>query len=191
MRKLIIAVTALAAASPAFAQPGYDGPGYDQPGYDRPGYDPRGDDVVRRLPPPSEVERIGDQLGRATEALMDVDIGPVVDALDPYGRRYRQGPETLGDLAGGRRDPYARERIRGQIGAVTVGLGAAVEQMAVMTPILRRSLQDATRRMEDAIARGRAARPYERDDRYYDRRDDERYDRDHDPRDYDPEHEPR
>ena len=176
MRKLIIAMTALAAAAPAFAQPHYD---------------PRDDDLARRLPPPHEVERIGDQLGRATDALMDVDIGPVVDALDPYGRRYRRGPETLGDLAGGRHDPYARERIRGQIGAVTAGLGAAVGQVAVMTPILRRTLEDSIRRMDDAIARGRYARPYERDDRYYDRRDDERYERDHDPRDYDPEYEPR
>ena len=178
MRKLIIAVTALAAAAPAFAQPYHD---------------PRDDDVVRRLPPPHEVERIGDSLGRATDALMDVDIGPVVDALDPYHRRYRRGPETLGDLAS-RRDPYARERIRGQIGAVTVGLGAAMEQVAVMTPILRRSLEDSIRRMDEAIARGRYARPYERDDRYYDRRDDERYDRDHDPRDddhHEPEYEPR
>lgn len=176
MRKLIIALTALAAAAPAFAQPQYD---------------PRDDDIVRRLPPPQEVERIGDSLGRATEALMDVDIGPVVDALDPYHRRYRRGPETLGDLAG-RRDPYARERMRAEIGAVTVGLGAAVEQMAVMTPILRRSLEDSIRRMEDAIARGRDSRPYDRDyGRDHDRRYDERYDRDYDPRDHDPEYEPR
>lgn len=169
MRKLIIAMTALAAAAPAFAQPHHD---------------PRGDDLVRRLPPPHEVERIGDSLGRATDALMDVDIGPVVDALDPYNRRYRRGPETLGDLAG-RRDPYARERMRAEIGAVTIGLGAAVEQIAVMTPILRRSLEDSIRRMDDAIARGRYSRPYERD-----RRHDERYD----PRDddhHEPEYEPR
>jgi hypothetical protein len=170
LRKLIIAMTALAAAAPAFAQPYHD---------------PRDEDIVRRLPPPQEVERIGDSLGRATEALMDVDIGPVVDALDPYHRRYRRGPETLGDLAG-RRDPYARERIRGQIGAVTVGLGAAVEQVAVMTPILRRSLEESIRRMDDAIARGRYARPYERDYRYEDRRDDDHYDDR-----YEPEYEPR
>ncbi len=183
MRKLIIAMTALAAASPAFASPAFAQPGYDQRGYGQ-----RGEDIVRRLPPPHEVERIGDSLGRATEALMDVDIGPVVDALDPYHRRYRRGPETLGDLAG-RRDPYARERMRAEIGAVTVGLGAAVEQLAVMTPILRRSLEDATRRMQDAIARGRADRPYDRhyEGRDYDRRDDDPRDYDH----YEPEYEPR
>ena len=178
MRKLIIAMTALAAAAPAFAQPRHD---------------PRDEDIVRRLPPPHEVERIGDSLGRATDALMDVDIGPVVDALDPYHRRYRRGPQTLGDLAGGRRDPYARERIRGQIGAVTVGLGAAMEQIAVMTPVLRRSLEDSIRRMDDAIARGRYARPYERDYRYeerHDPRDDDRYDDRYDDHP-EPEYEPR
>jgi len=180
LRKLIIAMTALAAAAPAFAQPQYD---------------PRDDDIVRRLPPPQEVERIGDSLGAAADAVMDVDVGPVADALDPYHRRYRHGRrETLGDLAG-RRDPYARERIRAEIGAVTVGLGAAMEQVAVMTPVLRRSLEDSIRRMEEAIARGRAARP---DDRGYDRRydpsDEDRYDDRYDPRDddrYDPEYEPR
>ncbi|HEU0099338.1 MAG TPA: hypothetical protein VFQ67_11265 [Allosphingosinicella sp.] len=178
MRKLIIAMTALAAASPAFAQPRYD---------------PRDEDIVRRLPPPQEVERIGDSLGAATEALMDVDVGPIADALDPYHRRYRHGRrETLGDLAG-RRDPYARERMRAEIGAVTVGLGAAVEQVAVMTPVLRRSLEDSIRRMEEAIARGRYSRPYDRDYRRPDRYD-PRDDRDYDPRDderYDPEDEPR
>src|ERR1044072_4728711 len=90
LRKLIIALTALAAAAPVAAQP------YS---------DPRDEDLVRRLPPPAEIERMGDAIGRATDALMDVDVGPVADALDPYHRRYRYGRrETLGDLAG-RRDP--------------------------------------------------------------------------------------
>ena len=178
MRKLIIAVTALAAAAPLAAQPVSD---------------PRDEEIVRRLPPPQEVERIGDALGAATEALMDVDVGPIADALDPYHRRYRHGRrETLGDLAA-RRDPYARARMRSEIGAVTLGLGAAVGEMAVLTPVLRRSLEDSIRRMDEAIARGRYARPYDdRYDRRYDPRDDDgRYDpRDDDER-YDPEYDPR
>ena len=164
MRKLIIALTALGAAAPALAQPFPDS---------------RDEDIVRRLPPPQEVERIGAAIGAATDALMDVDIGPLADAVDPYHRRYRHGRrETLGDLAS-RRDPWARERMRDDIAMVTIGLGAAVEQLAVMTPVLRRSLEEATRRMEDAIARGRSARRY--DDRH-DPRDERDYDPDHDPR---------
>jgi hypothetical protein len=176
LRKLIIAVTALAAAAPLAAQP------YP---------DPRDDDIVRQLPPPAEVERIGDSLGAAADAIMDVDVGPIADALDPYHRRYRHGRrETIGDLYG-RRDPYARERMRAEIGAVTVGLGAAMREVAIMTPALRRSLEEATRRMEDAIARGRYARPYDdRYDRRYEPRDDERYDPREDER-YEPEYDPR
>ena len=175
MRKLIIAVTALAAAAPLAAQPYLD---------------PRDDEIVRRLPPPEEVERIGEALGDATDALMDVDVGPIADALDPYHRRYRHGRrETLGDLYG-RRDPYARQRMRAEIGAVTVGLGAAMEQIAIMTPALRRSLEEASRRMDEAIARGRYARPYgERYDRRYQPRDDRDYDPDVD-HDYDPDPDP-
>jgi hypothetical protein len=177
LRKLIIALTALTAAAPLAAQPVSD---------------PRDEDFVRRLPPPQEVERIGDAIGAATDALMDVDVGPLADAVDPYHRRYRYGRrETLGDLAG-RRDPYARERMQAEIGAVTVGLGAAVEQVAVLTPMLRRSLEDATRRMEEAIARGRYARPYDRryEDRYDPRDEDGRYDP-RDDRDPEPDDGPR
>jgi hypothetical protein len=179
LRKLIIAVTALAAAAPLAAQP------YP---------DPRDDEIVRSLPPPGEIERMGDAIGRTTDALMDIDVGPLADAVDPYHRRYRHGRrETLGDLAS-RRDPYARDRMRAEIGAVTIGLGAAMREVAIMTPALRRSLDESIRRMEDAIARGRYARPYERGyDRRYDRQDPRDFDR-YDPRDdrnYEPEYDPR
>lgn len=157
MRKLIIAASALAFAAPAAAQP------YP---------DPRDEEIVRALPHPGEVEEIGDTVGRVADAILDVPIGPIADAVDPY-RRGRHRDETLGDIAR-RDDPYARERIRDQVGAATVGVAAAVAELSVLTPVLRRSLEDATRRMEDAID-GRRGRDYDRDDdRDYDRR----YDRD-------------
>lgn len=159
MRKLILAATviapALLAASPATAQP------YP---------DPRDEAIVRSLPDPRHVEELGDTLGRVVEAIMDVPIGPIADAVDPY-RRGRDRNETLGDIAS-RDDPYARERIRDQVGAATVGVSAAAEQLAVLTPVLRRSLEDATRRMEDAMAGRGRGRDYERDyerDRGYER----------------------
>ena len=151
MRKLITAASMLAPAlvwaAPAAAQP------YP---------DPRDERIVRALPHPGEIEALGETMERVTDAIMDVDVGPVVDAVE--GRRHSRGHrETLGDIAS-RDDPYARERVRDEIGLATAGLGAAVEQMAVLTPIFRRSIEDAARRMEDAIYRGRRAR-----DRDYDR----------------------
>lgn len=169
MRKLIIAASALAFAAPVLAQP----------------HDRRDEEIVRALPHPGQIEEIGDTLGRVAEALLDVPVGPIADAVDPYRRRYHRD-ETLGDIAG-RDDPYVRERIRDRVGAATIGLGAAIEQLAVLTPVLRRSLDDATRRMEDAIEDGRR-RGRDRDyDRDYERRRDRDYDRDADrDRDWDP-----
>jgi hypothetical protein len=164
MRKLIIAASALApvllAAAPAAAQP------YP---------DPRDEEIVRALPDPRQIEELGDTLGRVAEALMDVPIGPIADAIDPY-RRGRHRDETLGDVAS-RGDPYARERIRDQVGAASVGVGAAAEQLAVLTPVLRRSLDDATRRMEDAMSRRGRGRDYDRDGDYERDWEDEREDR--------------
>src|SRR5688572_17790698 len=127
LRKLIIAMSAVAFAVPAAAQP-------------RP--DPRDEEMVRRLPPPGEIEELGDRLGRVADAVMDVPVGPVIDAVDPYRRHRRHREETLGDIAS-RDDPYARERIRGSIGAATYGLEAAIRQLAILTPVLRRSIEDA------------------------------------------------
>lgn len=159
MRKLILAAGLLAFAAPALAQPRHD-----------PRYDRRDDDLQRRIPSGYEIERIGEMLARVTDAMMDIDIGPVADAVDPY-RRYERGrrPETLGELAS-RRDPYARERIREDVMSTTAGLGAAADQVALAAPEIRRSIEDSARRIDRAIRDGR--------ERYHDERyRDERYDR--------------
>jgi hypothetical protein len=137
LRKLIFAASALALTAPVAAQP------YP---------DPRDDEIVRELPPPGEIEAMGDALGDVADAIMDIDVGPVVDAVDP-DRRHRRD-RTLGDIAS-RDGPYARERIRDSIGAATFGLAATVEQLAILTPVLRRSLEDAARRMDEAMRRHR------------------------------------
>lgn len=164
MRKLILAASLLAIAAPAAAQPRYDSPPRD------PRYDRRDGDLDRYVPRGYEVERMGEMLARVTDALMDVDIGPVADAIDParrFDRRHRR-VETLGDLAS-RDDPYARRRMHDEIRATTAGLGAASREVAIAAPVIRRSLEDSIRRVDDALREGR----YARDRRYYD----ERYDR--------------
>ncbi|HEX8669874.1 MAG TPA: hypothetical protein VF727_16025 [Allosphingosinicella sp.] len=146
MRKLILAASALAFAAPAFAQ--------SYP-------DPRDEEIAEALPRGEELEEVGDTLGRVADALMDIDVGPLVDAVDPSHRGYRGRGRTLGDIAG-RDDPYARERVRDEIRTATVGMAAAADEVAAVTPVLRRSLEDATRRVEDAIEDGRRAREWDR-----------------------------
>ncbi|MFL6858964.1 MAG: hypothetical protein ACJ8DZ_12935 [Allosphingosinicella sp.] len=154
MRKLILAAALAAIAAPALSQP-------------RPHAPPPRDDLARALPNPNEVERMGEAIARVADALMEVDVGPMADAIDP-ARRYglRRGPATLGDLAS-RRDPYARERMHGEIAGAAAGLGAATRELAILAPMLRDSFLDATRRMDAAM---RDSRP--RRERYEDRDED-------------------
>ena len=144
MRRLLLVGTALFIAAPAAAQPD------PKPPVD--------EEIVRSLPHPGEIEAVADTVERVTDALMDVPIGPVIDAVDPHRRHTRRGrEETIGELAT-RNDPHARERVRETIGAATVGVGAVAEQIAVVTPVLLRSLEEAAARMDEAMRNGRARR---------------------------------
>jgi hypothetical protein len=135
LRKLLLTAAALAIAAPAMAQPA-------------PYSDPRDEELARSLPTPAEAEAVGDALGRAAEAIMEVDVAPVVDAIDPTGRSARGGRDrTIGDMAR-RDDPHAEERIRHSVDAMSAGMGEMVAQMAVMAPVLRRSLEELERSME-------------------------------------------
>ena len=142
MRKLIIAASTFALAAPAFAQ--------TYP-------DPRDDEVVRSLPAPGEIDAMGDRVGAIADAILDTPVGPLREAIEGRRLSRRERDETLGDVAS-RDDPYARDRVRDEIAVASAGVGSAVEQLAVLTPVLRRSLEDAARRMEDAIAQSRVRR---------------------------------
>lgn len=137
LRKIILAAGLAAAATAAAAQP--------------PRYDPRYDRAGPPLPPPGEVARARDTLDRVLDAMMDVRIGPVVDAVDPGARYDPYRPETVGDLAS-RNDPYARQRLHAEVGRTAAGIGAAAREVAVLAPVLSRTLADAERRMAEAMA---------------------------------------
>jgi hypothetical protein len=154
LRNLILAAGLLSLAAPAAAQPRPHQP-----------YPPPPTRLDERLPGPYEVDRIGTMIERVTDALLDVDVGPVADAIDPY-RRYdpRRGPDTLGELAT-RRDPYARRRLHAEIEDTTAGLGAATREVAAMTPLVRMAIADTARRIDEAVreSRLRRERDYGRD----------------------------
>lgn len=149
MRKYLIAVSALALAAPAVAQP----------------YADYRDDVRSTIPSPAEAEAMGHVMGDVAGAIMDVDVGPVVDAVDPYGR-HRRGyrDRTLGEIAS-RGDPYARERMQRSIGAMGGVMGAMAAQAAILAPVLERSMADFERRIAYAM-RGLPGRDYGYEDDY-------------------------
>jgi hypothetical protein len=137
LRKYLIGVAALAIATPAFAQPG---PDMDA------------EEMRRAVPKPHEVEAMGEVAVGAIDALMNVPVGPLREAIEGRPLPPRERNETLGDQMR-RDDPNFREHMRDQISLAGLAMGALAEQMAVMAPILRRTLEDVEQRMEDA-ARG-------------------------------------
>jgi hypothetical protein len=153
MRKLLIAAAAVALAGPAHAQQVFT-PELDE-------------DIERAIPPAEEVEAAGAAVDAVVGAVLDVPVGPIVDAVeaaDPDRRGRRSGPRdrTLRDVAG-RDDPYFEERLRDSIRRVTAGMADTMDQVAILAPVLRRSLADMERDIAIAIAESRARRGrYER-----------------------------
>ena len=117
------------------------------------------DEIARSLPSPGAVEGAGRVVERVADAVLDVPVGGVVEAIDPTRRVDRD--ETLGDMAG-RDDPYARERIRDSIGGLTVGMNEMMTRIAVIAPVLRRSLADLERNL-GGVMRDLPGRDYDRD----------------------------
>lgn len=148
MRNILIATAALALAGPAAAQAPIFTPEMD-------------DDIQRSIPHPGEVAEMGVVLDQVVGAVLDVPIGPIVQAVDPYGRgRYRRD-DTLRDMAESS-DPYFEDRLRDDIYGVTAGMGAMAGAVAAMAPALRQTLAVLERSVSDAVRESRARR-YGRD----------------------------
>jgi len=135
LRKLILAAAAVAllpAAAAAQSSPSFP--------------EEMDEDIVRSLPHPDQVEDMAEVAGRTAEAVLDVPIGGVVQAIDP-SRRVRRD-DTIADVS---RDPYMRERIRDSVDDLAIGMGDVMAQVAVVAPALRRSLADLERNLDRAI----------------------------------------
>lgn len=155
MRKLILAASALAFALPAAAS-AQSSPSFPEE---------MDEEIVRSLPHPAEVEAMADVAGRAAEAVIDVPIGGVIQAIDPTRRVHRD--DTIADVS---RDPYLRDRIRDSVDDVAIGMGDVMAQVAVVAPALRRSLADLERNLDRAIYDARRDRPRDYYDDYQYRR---------------------
>ena len=152
MRKLLFLIGAAALAAPVAAQ----APVFD---------DSLDDDIVAAIPPAEEVEAMAPAMDAMAGALLNVDVGPLLDAADPTRRRYDHGMpgRTLGRIAG-RDDPYFEERMRSSIYGVTSDMGRMMEALAVAAPAMRRSLREFERGIEGAIDDYERRRPQPRRD---------------------------
>jgi len=124
MRKLLIAAAATLIAVPASAQP------------------PR---------PSEQIEAYAPAIDRMADAFLSLDLGPVLDAADPYRPHYDR---SLRDLAR-RGDPRFERRLRASIYGTTAGMGRMADAFAAMEPAMR----DAIAQMEMSMAGVRDALP--------------------------------
>jgi hypothetical protein len=179
MRKLILLGAALVVAAPVLAQPAgraddrrRDVPmpqamadeedwdeedGYEQGRYER--RDRYGRE--RDAPPivhPGQIEAMGGAMDRLLGAVLDLPIGGIANAVDPYNRGRIPPGATVGDMAR-RDDPYAEQRMRAGIRGATRGVGAMSQALARVMPELERSIAQVEREMEAAMDQADVRRP--------------------------------
>ena len=139
MRLLLFAAASTLIALPAAAQP----PRHAPP--------PRPSDQIRSYAP---------AVDRATDALLDIDLGPLLDAVDPY---RRHGPRTLRDMAR-RDDPDFDRRLRASIYGNAAAMGRVADAIAAAEPALRQAADQIERGMAGAIDAAEGPPPLPDDD---------------------------
>jgi len=107
------------------------------------------------IPPGAEVEAMAPAIDRAADAMLDLDVGPIIDAADPYRPPYARRHRTLRQI-GRRDDPYFEQRLRGTIYGTTAAMARMMDAIAAAEPAMRRSFLEMQRGVADAV---RAAPP--------------------------------
>jgi hypothetical protein len=101
--------------------------------------------------PPRPSEQIQDYapaIDRSADALLNLDLGPILDAVDPYRPHHRR---TLRDMAR-RDDPDFERRMHATIYGTAATMGRAADAFAAAEPALRRAVTQFERDMEAAMA---------------------------------------
>lgn len=104
------------------------------------------------LPSSRDVEDMAPALDRMVGVLMNMDVGPLMDAADPLARDPWHGApgRTLGAM-GRARDPHFDQRVRGAIYGGTAQAGRMMDAFSAMLPALQRSMGEMQRGMSDAM----------------------------------------
>ena len=83
------------------------------------------------------------------DALLDLDVGPILDAADPYRPHHHR--RTLRDMAR-RDDPDFERRMHATIYGTAATMGRAADAFAAAEPALRRAMTQFQRDMAAAMA---------------------------------------
>lgn len=108
--------------------------------------------LVASLPSSVDVEEIAPAIDRSVDAFLNLDVGPLIDAADPYARHpgYGRPGRTLRRM-GRARDPYFDARIRASIYGTTSELGRMMDSLAIAAPSIRRSMVEMQRGIAAAV----------------------------------------
>jgi hypothetical protein len=120
---------------------------------------PHDEDFARPLPSSRDVAAMAPVLDRMVGALLEVDVGPVMDAADPYARHpgYGRPGRSLGAL-GRSRDPWFDRRWRDALYGGTAEIGVMMDSFAAAAPALRRSMREVENSIAGAVEEYRARR---------------------------------
>jgi hypothetical protein len=129
----------------------WDAQDYDRQDYDRQDYGRQ--DRREAGPPvlhPGQARAMAGAMDRLLGAVLDLPIGGIAAAVDPYGRGGYHPGATVRDMAT-RDDPYAEARMRAGIRGATRGVGAMSEALTRMMPVLQRSIDEVGREIAGAM----------------------------------------
>lgn len=161
MRKLLFIGAAVLVAAPVLAQPtayeaddAYEAPlpeaMEDDEDWDAREHDEDQDGLAPPVIHPGQVQAMGGAMDRLLGAVLDLPIGGIAAAVDPYNRGGIHPRATVRDMAT-RDDPYAEARMRAGIRGATRGVGAMSQAIARMMPVLQRSFDEVGREIEAAM----------------------------------------
>ena len=104
--------------------------------------------VAQPQRPSEKIQDYAPVIDRSADAMLNLDIGPILDAVDPYRSHHRR---TLRDMAR-RDDPDFERRMHATIYGTADRMGRAADAFAAAEPALRRSIDQFQRDMAAALA---------------------------------------
>jgi hypothetical protein len=132
MRLLVLAAAAFVAV-PAVAAPRAQ--------------DPVDEQWADSMPNQDEIDAAAGSVDRVAGAIMDLKVGPLIDAVDPDGPRH--GDETVGDVAR-RDDPEIDRKVHDSVGRMSAQMSVLMARLAMLGPELQRSFEEMERSIDRA-----------------------------------------